>query len=35
MARPSCLAFIMNVLPSLYRLSVPPRPLARAYPDVR
>jgi rSAM/selenodomain-associated transferase 2 len=35
MARPWHHAFIMNVLPPLYRLGVPPATLARSYRDVR
>jgi rSAM/selenodomain-associated transferase 2 len=33
--RPIYFAVVMNVLPVLYRLGVPPSRLARAYPDVR
>lgn len=35
LARPFYYAAIMNVLPPLYRLGVPPAALARAYHDVR
>jgi rSAM/selenodomain-associated transferase 2 len=35
LARPVYYAFIMNVLPLLYRAGVPPSALARAYPHVR